>query len=932
MTESTQRTNSKRLMQMTDNIPSLDISAPQIIIVADGETPSSQANARGHLFEIFVARLFEAYGCTAPTKSSMNVRQSGYEVDIATNFTLSREPAIAECKAYSAVLPLSALSNFYGKLSAERFDNQSMHGWFVAVPGMTADGHEFARKLEACDSRFRLVTATDIYQLVKQQSWATPILAQEKLLLSDHALLLSKNGLAALAKELDPSTRLPIRVLVQRTGSAITASEITLLAATDYASGLTVHDSAASNITDKYVHPIDIQTLATVVGSGNDFEYQFPASPAFFVGREELLARIKKLSEDDGASGRVIVLNAQSGWGKSSLALRIAYQVEKAGGSAAVFDTRTAATTTYVAAALRKAMKEAEAKGKLSLPSNASFASLQSALQTLQASVWRPSAPLLIFFDQFENVFRDARLTEEFRNLTLSIRELSVPVLLGFCWKTDLVGLTENYPYRLRDEIRGASLVINVEPFGPREVGTLLARLAKAAGTPLSSDLKQRLREYSQGLPWLLKKLASHILSQLQAGTSEGTLLAESLNIEKLFEQDLAALEASEVEALRAIARVAPVLDSEIVERVNPSVIQSFVDQRLVIRVGDRFDVYWDTFREFLISGKLSVEDTYILRQRAAATSKLLQYIVSKGGEVSTADATKAMATSQHVVFNVARELRQLGILVPKSGSIILSEQFRSAIPSENQIRERVARSLRRHTVFAKLQSLLASSPSGEVSIGTLAMEMPSLFPAVEVTPHTWRVYAGSFGSWLDYAGLVRLRGQILCDPSGSKRKVTLLSTEGDLHKNKSFPQSGPEIAIQFLRIKLHALSFELGVSAQQKAHNDLYVLGIMDIEGNIIGTASSAAAKLISVPPDSATIRELLSRVAGGDMALSLIETNPYVTSNKVGEVLRDALGRSWATATTNKAGTKFRAWARYAGIASSKGKRKTNLRSNEV
>lgn len=784
-------------------------------------------------------------------------------------------------------------------------------------------------KIEAKDQRFRLITATEIYQLVQQSSWATPICSQEKLLLSDHALLLSENGLAALAKELDPSTRLPIRVIVQRTDSAITESEITLLTTTDYASGLPVHDSAASNITDKYVHPTDIQTLVTVVGSVNDFEYQFPASPAFFVGRKELLARIKKLSEDEGEKGRVIVLNAQSGWGKSSLALRIAYQVEKAGGSAAVFDTRTAATPSYVAAALQKAIKEAEAKGKLSLPSDASFASLQSTLRTLQASVWRPSAPLLIFFDQFENVFRDARLTEEFRNLTLSIRELSVPVLLGFCWKTDLVGLTENYPYRLRDEIRGASLVINVEPFGPREVGTLLDRLAKAAGTKLSSDLKQRLREYSQGLPWLLKKLASHILAQLHAGTSEETLLAESLNIEELFKQDLAALEASEVEALSVIAGVAPVSVSEIVERIDPSVIQSLVDQRLVIRVGERIDVYWDTFREFLISGKLSVEDTYILRQRVAATSKLLQYIVSEGGEVTTADAAKAMATSQHVVFNVARELRQFGILVPKSGSIILSEQFRTSLLSENQIREKVARSLRRHTVFAKLQSLLASSPSGEVSIGTLATAMPSLFPAVAAKQHTWSVYAGSFGSWLDYAGLVRLRGRIICDPSGSTRKVTLLSAEGGLDRIKSFPQSGPGVAIRFLRAKIHALPMELGDSAQQKAHNDLCALGIMDEKGNIFPD-SSTAAKLISTPPDSTTIRELLLRIAGGNTALSLIEANPDVKSEKVGAVLRDALDRAWASVTVKQTGARFRAWARYAGIASSKGKSKT-LRSNK-
>ena len=84
---------------MTNNLPTLDISAPQIVIVAAGDTPTSQANAKGHLFERFVARLFKAFGCNAPTKSSVNVRQNGYEVDIYTSFTLTREPAIAECKA-----------------------------------------------------------------------------------------------------------------------------------------------------------------------------------------------------------------------------------------------------------------------------------------------------------------------------------------------------------------------------------------------------------------------------------------------------------------------------------------------------------------------------------------------------------------------------------------------------------------------------------------------------------------------------------------------------------------------------------------------------------------------------------------------------------------------------------------------------------------
>lgn len=908
------------IMTTAAQMPTLDIAAPQIVIVAGGDSPSAQANARGHLFERFIARMFEAFGCETPSKSTVNVRNNGYEVDVSTRLVLTHEHAIAECKAYSSALPLEALSTFYGKLSAERFVNPATHGWFVAVPGLTADGHEFARKLEDGDKKFRLVTATHIYELVTKRAWVNPISMPGELV-SDHAILLTSNGIASLAKQLDRTTRLPIRVLASCNDGRLATGDIELLAGTGYAGGMPVHDLAHNaDIPSQTPPPKGTPALVTVVGSGADFEYQFPAAPAFFIGRKEILARVDSIyGAGDRVCGEVIVLNALSGWGKSSLALRIAHQVEKTGGSAVVFDTRTASATPYVAAALRKAMTDASSKGMLSMPENASFASLQSALRTLHSSTWKPKAPLLIFFDQFENVFRDAELTQEFRDLALAVRELPLRIVVGFSWKTDLVSLTENYPYRLRDEIRGAAQVINVEPFGPAEVGTLLSRLAKAAGTSLSADLKQRLREYSQGLPWLLKKLASHILTQLRAGTTEETLLAESLNIERLFEQDLAKLQVTEVEALKAIARVAPVPVTEIVERVNPDVIQSLVDQRLIVRVGERIDVYWDTFREFLVTGKLSVEDTYILRQRAASTSKLLQFIVTAGGEVSSTDAAKRIGTTPNVVFNAARDLRQLGILVPKSGSLLLAEQFRSGQLSEHQVRERVAKSLRRHTVFKKVQELIANSPAHEVSLDMLASEMPALFPAVEATPHTWRTYAISFGSWLDYSNIVQLKGQMLCVSTRVTRKTTTLLSNAESFR-KTFPQTGPAIAIAYLRSKLGQGTTSLGESAIQKAHNDLYVLGIMDSAENCTPAAAELVKNLQTVPPSLVQLQQLLANVPGGNEALEQIRANSSVRPEAVGQVLKEAYGLPWAASTIRMAGTKFRAWARFAGISVAK------------
>lgn len=610
--------------------------------------------------------------------------------------------------------------------------------------------------------------------------------------------------------------------------------------------------------------------------------------------------------------------------------MRIAYEVERGGGSSIVFDSRTASSAPFVASALRRALADAENGGLVRLPADASFASLQSSVRTLQSCQWLKRGHLLIFFDQFENVFRDQRLTQEFRDLVLAVREVTAPVVLGFCWKTDLVGMTENYPYRLRDEIRSVSLVINVEPFGPKDVNTLLGRLARAAGHDLSADLKQRLREYSQGLPWLLKKLASHILKELQSGTSEEALLADSLNIENLFQQDLAKLEAREQEALRTIAREAPVLVSDIVERVDPSVIQSLVDQRLVVRVGERIDVYWDTFREFLISGKLSVEDTYILRLRAASTSKLLQLIVAQGGEATVQEATAGLQTTQHVIFNSSRELRLLGVLGPRSGTLTLSEQFRGRKLGEAEIKERVAKSLRRHAVFGKVQQLMAASTKSETSIDALAVEMPALFPAVAATPKTWRLYAISFGTWFDYSGLLRLRGQML-STADARGKVALLASVESHRRGKTFPHSRPESALSYLRSVKASLPLDMTDSARQKVLTDLFVLGVLDLKGRLIVEQASLIDRLTTQPIDAAALREVLMRVPGGTEALSHLVADPAARPEIVGTALREAFGLPWAPSTTRMAGDKFRAWAKAAGIAVLKVSRTAQVAANK-
>lgn len=268
-----------------------------------------------------------------------------------------------------------------------------------------------------------------------------------------------------------------------------------------------------------------------------------------------------------------------------------------------------------------------------------------------------------------------------------------------------------------------------------------------------------------------------------------------------------------------------------------------------------------------------------------------------------------------NVVFNSARELRLLGILSPRSGTLTLSEQFRGRTVSETELKERVAKSLRRHAVFGKVQQLIAVSAKSEISLDTLAMEMPALFPAVAATAKTWRIYAISFGTWLDYSGLLRLRGLMLSN-SDVKGSVALLASVESQRRGKTFPHSRPDTALCYLRSVKDSLPVNMTESARQKVLTDLFVLGLLDLNGQLIDDQAALIDRLTKQPLDTSALLEVLVRVPGGKEALTHLAADPSTRPELVGAALRDAFGLPWASSTTQLAGAKFRAWAKAAGL----------------
>lgn len=868
-----------------------------------------------------MAQVMHLYGYGHPRTTALNVTAEGAELDIELTHDLDGHTAIAECKAYSSPVNVDQLSSFYGELAFRRIEQPQTQGYFVTTPRLTSNAKEKADAICRSDKRFRAIDASDIWELLLARKQIRPVEVPGSQT-SDPAMIVHSSGLYSAAVQIDPATKTGSRVVVSAVAGAVSPEALDLLADHSYSLSLPVvdlYDKNAYGATSAATPPVIIE----VVGSKSDFEYQLPASPKYFVGRSAAVKRISDLLANNPGP---FVLNAQSGWGKSSLALKIANDVP---GFGIVVDSRTAVPGSFVPSALRRAFLKAEAAGVLKIAPNATWATLPGSIKSIEDAVWTgPSeSRIVVIFDQFENTFRDEGLTREFRDLALWNAESGEKVSIGFAWKTDFVDWTESHPFQLRDQIRGCSSVVNLEPFGSREVDTILQRLDKELGVKLSREIRQRLREYSQGLPWLLKKLAGHLIREMSAGKTQEQLVAEALNVQNLFESDLAALSPSERDALAFVARFAPVQAQEVTERHSGSLVQSLLDQRLLVQVGEKLDTYWDIFRDFVVSGRVPIEETYIIRQTPRSVGRLISEVLKRGGDAAVSDISSAWETTENVVWNLGRELRQLGLAASVPNRIQLIPELLEAEDVELELRGRIARVLRRHRAYTVFGNACERG-QGVALVAEYANHLRAVFPAVEGTSNTWNTYARTFIAWFAYAGLAKSVGTnaAILAPEGTSGSGDLLDGGSRRKLRTTFPSSSPGPVISWLAREFGdgntSTSYpnsraERAILAQALALRAVHVGG--DDELHVVdGLVSSGRV-------EATRLLKLLEAVPGGRECLDVLERDPAAPPLVLGEVIAKAHQVGWADGTMLAAGKAFRGWARAAGVQTERRKRHT-------
>ena len=80
---------------------------------------------------------------------------------------------------------------------------------------------------------------------------------------------------------------------------------------------------------------------------------------------------------------------------------------------------------------------------------------------------------------------------------------------------------------------------------------------------------------------------------------------------------------------------------SELNDQFTPEVLQGLVHRRLVVRVGHKYDIYWDIFRDYMNTGKVPVQENYILRVQISTIFKAAKVLANEGGTLPVSEFSK---------------------------------------------------------------------------------------------------------------------------------------------------------------------------------------------------------------------------------------------------------------------------------------------------
>ncbi len=575
----------------------------------------------------------------------------------------------------------------------------------------------------------------------------------------------------------------------------------------------------------------EIENISEVQSSAKWHDY-LPASSKHFVGRDHLRTQFFDFFKEvanNATAKRVFYLTGKSGWGKSSLMVEIKERCRNKFYKNRFFtiaiDSRSATSDNFVALSFERLIRNASHSGFIAVEEEVEFVSnvdlfKSQSVKNLLSRLKVESKYLVLIFDQFEDVFRKEGLFKSFYKFLSDVTDLEENIIVGFSWKTEILIPSDNEAYHYWQQAKEQAVHFTVPEFGTKEISGIIKQLESSTGK-IVDDLQRRIKESSQGLPWLTKKLCIHIYDQLQAGLTQEQLIDENLNIEELFRNDLEKLDGPETEALKFIAKRAYDGNffevSEVGDKIQEQQLDSLRDKRLIIRSGANYNIYWDIFRDYLVTKEVpQIGEAFILRYGVNTCLTVFSLFESDSVKYSLDELQQKhpKAINKATLENVLIELRNIG-LVKKIDN---TDQYKIAIvgleTSEMGLKKFIQEKFKRYSPYIKLTRI----DNRRITVEDVLQALKDVFKGFVFKENTWSSYCNVLASWFKFADL-----KLVKNIQGRTRNRSLAERRED-----DFIRTSPTEVVEALD-KL----FNGERKLNGKIKRDFFLLNLLDNNGN---------------------------------------------------------------------------------------------------
>ncbi|WBL34653.1 restriction endonuclease [Sinirhodobacter sp. HNIBRBA609] len=887
-------------------------------ICTEGKASTSE---KGSVLENFVRRFLETQGQTV----SDQVRLTGMEVDLLCKDQDTSEITLVECKAYRNPLSADAISKLLGNVMLRN----ASAGWLISTHDLTKDGkgikHDWENKPADQKRKLRIYEPKALVQrliaamlVVDPKEISSTVQAARK---AEQAyLLITKQGEFWALTASDSATGVTDSCELFHAKDGTRADKFVdwIQSTNTSLSDLKWVKSSTLPTTSQSLEN-EMQSIVSVPMADTWSDLR-PSRPVDFVGRQAVIDRVFSFlgSVKDGKTNtRLFALKAPSGWGKSSTVLKIADTAKKPKYRKNYFifpvDSRAAASKRFPELALASAIRNAVGKGfvctaeELRFGGAANFFDTES-MASFLATLESDDKTICLVFDQFEELLYKPELSDvfdEMRKLCASVESAQGRIVIGFSWRTDGTITTEHKAYHLWHELEDRRSEIDLPPFNDKEVSKAIGRFGTELGQQIHPQLRRVLIDNCQGYPWLLKKLCVHVFDLVKEGRDQSEIIGQGLNIEELFRKDLEKLTPAELACTRQIARESPAEYFKIDQLHGAVVLNALIQKRLVIRSGTRLTVYWDIFKDYVISEQIPfIPKTYIPQSNYSRYVPAVNFLRGHTS-VSYNELAAAMDLTHASVDNLVRDLVNLGHASTNRKEAVVSPLYQTDAEAYKIAFEFWAT----HEVVRRIRS---EADGGLIPRERLEEIFREITSRSQFAEQTHSIYFGRTLRWLLSVGLIAEHlGDYVFQKDVRPTQLDVLEVRYDRKRRTGIfigeaPMDASLAALKAVPTTGITRQDLIGRSSRN-AVSTLFSLGLLrEIKGAVLLNGSWTDLET--------AIREAALQTRTISAAIEMLSNDPEIKGREMGKALSDRFSLGWSEGSQARNGASIRKWARWA------------------